>query len=407
MVIPRRSNFLRNSCRKPGHDIQTISRHILGSLVVFAAAIITISVSIIFTSCSKVTCEVAWEKTYGAGEAYTVEQTLGGGYAICGYSEHRGWFAKMDDEGNLMWEHSLGASGPVIGNAFRTEEIYSFQQTSDEGYILCCSSWKGDINDFDASKIITSLKRIDEKGNLVWEKVLREQDFGTEQKVHMAQTIDNGYILGINWPGNAGLMKIDSEGNALWEKHLDSENEMTIAAIAVTSQGGYILAGSRFYPPGVTEIVLMETDNYGNPLWEKAFQDDWGGSPQSMIPTSDGGYALAGRTNDRAWLAKVDGEGEVLWGRYYGEKGKGADFASLEQTPDGGYVLAGSIPVPREERRKAWFVKTDARGNVVCDTSFDEQHVDASFSSIALTSDGGCILAGKKKGSWVVKIAIR
>ncbi len=66
----------------------------------------------------------------------------------------------------------------------------------------------------------------------------------------------------------------------------------------------------------------------------------------SIQQTSDGGYIVAGATESfgagekDAWVIKLDAKGNVQWRKTYG--GKYGDKAnSIQQTSDGGYIVAG------------------------------------------------------------------
>ncbi|GAJ09961.1 unnamed protein product, partial [marine sediment metagenome] len=66
----------------------------------------------------------------------------------------------------------------------------------------------------------------------------------------------------------------------------------------------------------------------------------------SLIQTTDGGYAVAGYTSSKGagaddfWVIKLDHQGNMIWDRAYG--GSDRDWAaSLIQTTDGGYAVAG------------------------------------------------------------------
>ncbi len=90
-------------------------------------------------------------------------------------------------------------------------------------------------------------------------------------------------------------------------------------------------------PADKTPATTIWSQTYGGIREEQAY---------SLIQTSDGGYALAGRTSSSIvampdfWLVKVDSSGNLEWNKTYG--GPDVDVAtSVVETSDGGYALAG------------------------------------------------------------------
>ena len=80
-----------------------------------------------------------------------------------------------------------------------------------------------------------------------------------------------------------------------------------------------------------------------------------GEEPYSVQQTTDGGYIVAGYSNSSAngdvtganhgtpdfWIVKLDGSGNIVWNKLLG--GSGNDIAySVQQTADGGYIVAGT-----------------------------------------------------------------
>jgi len=70
---------------------------------------------------------------------------------------------------------------------------------------------------------------------------------------------------------------------------------------------------------------------------------DRGGSDKgnSVQQTTDGGYVIAGGTGMDIWLIRTDENGLKLWDKTFGSSG--VDHGnSVQQTTDGGFIIAGT-----------------------------------------------------------------
>jgi len=165
-----------------------------------------------------------------------------------------------------------------------------------------------------------------------------------------------------------------------------------------TNDGGYVSAGATIpFGAAPSDFWLVKINSDLNVEWNQTYGGPWGDMADSVVQTSDGGYALAGSTWSAStgfdfWLVKTDSAGNMLWNQTYGG-GKDDWSHTVVQTSDGGYALAGYTNSYGAGRRDFWLVKTDSTGNAVWNQTYGGTDDDEA-QSVVQTSDGGYALAG-------------
>lgn len=201
------------------------------------------------------TGNLMWQKSLGGSAidiARSVQQTTDGGYIVAGetYSNngdvtgHQGawdyWVVKLDNSGSLIWEKTLGGSDH--------DYAQSVQQTTDGGYIIAgySSSTDGDISQNIGNDDFWVVK-LDDTGNLLWEKSLGSLEEDRAYSIH--QTTDGGYLVGGYTNPNTGnsgnylMIRIDDTGNLLWQKELGGTGTDRADSVKQTMDEGYIISG--------------------------------------------------------------------------------------------------------------------------------------------------------------------
>ena len=102
-------------------------------------------------------------------------------------------------------------------------------------------------------------------------------------------------------------------------------------------------------PMSLTWLGTSLSSTEGFMAWHRTYGGSQVDVANSVIETVDGGFALAGTTwasetgdfgKPDAWLVKTDARGVMQWNRRYG--GASYDWAfSVIETTDGGFALAG------------------------------------------------------------------
>ena len=142
--------------------------------------------------------------------------------------------------------------------------------------------------------------------------------------------------------------------------------------------------------------VLAESDKKGLEGWSRTFGGAGQDGGYSVEQTADGGYIIAGRTldafgGDDLWLIKTNSAGYRAWDTSFGWEG--ADWGnSVQQTAEGGYIITGYTQDDLGGK-DVWLIKTDSAGNRVWDRTFGGSGQDEG-NSVQQTADGGYIIAG-------------
>jgi ribosomal protein S11 len=195
------------------------------------------------------------------------------------------------------------------------------------------------------------------------------------------------------------LIKTDANGNIIWAKTYGGTNYDGAYSVQQTSDGGYIVAGATYsFGAGSTDIILIKTDANGNIIWAKIYGGTGEDYAFSVRQTSDSGYIVAGYTysfgagSRDLFLIKTDVNGNIIWAKTYG--GTSDDYAtSVQQTSDGGYIVAGETQSFGAGYRDILLIKTDANGNIIWAKTYGGTDWDKALS-VRQTSDGGYIVAG-------------
>ena len=96
-------------------------------------------------------------------------------------------------------------------------------------------------------------------------------------------------------------------------------------------------------------LIILLSVNSCAPKWAKTYGGTDDERASSIQQTADGGYIVAGESlsfgagGHDVWILKLDGGGDIQWQKTYG--GTESDEAySIQQTNDGGYIVAQGSP---------------------------------------------------------------
>src|SRR5690606_30217005 len=260
-----------------------------------------------------------------------------------------------------------------------------------------------------------------------WQKSLGGSEF--EQAEHIQQTLDGGYIVVGGTDSNDGdvsgnhgesdfwIVKLTPTGTLDWQKSHGGSGTDVATSIFQTLDGGYIIAGLSNSSDGDVvanrggyDFWFLKLDEEGNFDGQASHGGSGNDIAYSIQQTSDGGYILAGESNSNDWdvtgnhggtdywVVKTSSQGSIEWQKSLG--GSGNERAnSIVQTTDGGYIVAGySNSVDGDVSGNLggtdfWVVKLSTQGILEWQKSLGGTNSDAAYS-IQQTDAGGYIVAG-------------
>lgn len=154
----------------------------------------------------------------------------------------------------------------------------------------------------------------------------------------------------------------------------------------------------------IVYAVLMNSCSQPPLLYDIAWLRRYGGAAddagQSVQQTYDGGFIIAGRTrsfgagSNDIILIKTDRLGDILWMRTYG--GGDSDGAScVRQTADGGFVIVGYTESFGSGTYDTYLVRANESGNLLWQTCYEVNNSNERGCCVDLTSDGGYVIAAE------------
>jgi hypothetical protein len=224
-----------------------------------------------------------WTKKYPMGAGNCIRQTNDGGFVITGYGakgKSNIYLLKIDLQGDTLWLKTYGDSG---------SRGYYVQQTSDSGYIVASSGL---------------VIKTDSKGDTLWTKILypglphsicETKDDGYLIAGEYTEQPCEGCELELH----ILLVRTDSKGDTLWTRKINNGSSGDYAyAMKKTSDGGFIIAGETMGIGTERGIYLLKLDEEENYQWFSVIGSNLDKtsiySGYDVAETSNGGYLITG-----------------------------------------------------------------------------------------------------------------
>ncbi|MGC9367808.1 MAG: hypothetical protein ACP5FK_12305 [bacterium] len=323
-----------------------------------------------------------WENSYGhlywACGGNSVIQTSDGGYLVTAdvhvnfpyNSEDKVYIMKLTPQGDLIWGREF--------NGDDNERGLNTVQTFDGGYAVF-----GWTKSFGCGLEDLWIIKTDDQGYFLWDKIYGLNDFN-DYGMYGQQTRDSGFIItgyrGYWLNFNIWLLKTNSHGDTLWTKTFGGELGTLNKGLMVkqTSDFGFIIVGCtnyKFSNDDQYDIYVLKTDEQGNLCWSNIYgqcqQENYDADVAfSIDQTTDGGFVIAGTChhidtiNQNIYILKIDSLGCRQWEKIYGGP-CWEEATSIQQCSDRGYIIAGTTQSFGHGLKDVYVIKTDSQGDSV------------------------------------------
>ena len=292
--------------------------------------------------------EILWQRSYGStdqsfwygpratptadgGLVFSLVICFSGGDISQYYGFWDTWVVKLDSEGNIEWETTIGTEGEERGR----------KATPCQDGTYCVPGYGRNM-----------------RGN------------GSVPNCNVSHDYVDGLVVWLSAEGDItdsrcyGGSRHDSFSTAV-----ELEDGWLFGGITDSEDGD--LAGSGFHyglsPNGylTDDIWLMRTDAEGNILWSRCYGGTQFESVSRIFQNEDGGFTVFGTTQSydgdvqsglnlvyaynfpygqKIWVFRTDADGNLLWERAIGNKGGTQYLGDVLQESDTEYIMAATSP---------------------------------------------------------------
>lgn len=250
------------------------------------------------------------------------------------------WLLKLDMDGNILWQKTLGSAK---------------------------ADWPAALTEMPGNRLLIT--------------AFSASDISIDKT-------ENSKGMGDFW-----LLAVDNSGNKLWDRTYGGDKQDLPGGNAVAVSDGIIMSGSSYsgisadrQSPayGLTDVWLVKVDFNGNLVWETSI----GGSQEeesSFVSIINGKIIVAGSTKSSmsgnldipllslkdGWIAELDMNGNLL--RTRGFRGYGNETViAVHPLYNGGYMVflssnsgvGGDKTIPSMGQEDIWIVYLDAAWNI-------------------------------------------
>ncbi len=248
----------------------------------------------------------------------------------------------------------VAATGCIGGERFAVTDILvsKFDSTGQNAWSTTIDSGKQDyanavietsdngyavagwIADDPRAPVYPRVIRLDRSGKILWDRTLAST---SDEAIAIAEAHDGGFVVALK---SGMVIKVDPDGASVWNRTFD----YCIHSMIPTREGGYALAGDHTF--GI--------DANGTLIWDQPF------TSISILQASDGGFFAeeSGVPFTYGIVFRLDARGTRLWSEPVNSHEMGV-ITSLHETPEGAVEVVYTYPVRTRDKDLIQYMESE------------------------------------------------
>lgn len=292
--------------------------------------------------------------------------------------------------GPLTWAKTIGSTD--------NSEPHCIQATSDGKFI---ATGYADSSVWAARHV--AVVKLDAAGNPDWLWTIGGMQ---DDKGIFVDETDAGTYRVVGWTGSGGagsmdalVLELQEGGSLMSQKAYGTGREETVTDAAATADGGLVLCGRRVPSDTDLELWVMKLSSAGSVEWATATYYGSAVRAFAVEEAPDGGFLVAGSVNhpgsdDDILIFKLNATGSPLWASRLARYPDGEDKAkSMAMNPDGSFDLVGHVCTVDNNRCDLWVGRFDPDARLIDQAVYGGTELDFGLDVVP-TQAGGLLLFG-------------
>ncbi|MBM3421325.1 MAG: hypothetical protein FJY11_09345 [Bacteroidetes bacterium] len=278
----------------------------MGRIILTVAAIL-----IAVAACNRDDEDFLWEYFAGQGTAWFLTATPDSGYISAGDVGGKPYLMRSSRTGSKVYSYSAEDQGAYKSVMF------------DTAYCIAAGGSDGEL----------ILARVDNQGQLIWEKRVSSEIYVTEVFLFASEV--GGEIVALCGSGPddstglaSGLMKVvfDTSGAVLTEVTRTESDFFRISGAVMNADGGFMVAVTKATGTARPKALAVKVDQSLATIRERELANNplYGAASLSLTDSDAGDYFVGGRTELQfegqllmnSFAALITPTGTVIWKKY-------------------------------------------------------------------------------------------